>query len=218
MRHADSYIIIAVHSDNQHNVDYNMQLSMSRAKKLMDYLIRSTSINPQNIEIYGYGNTRPIVPNNLPDSQEKNNRTEITVYYSDKENTDELMVTDEEDDRLTLSRMHLQKINEIIELVQYAALKYDMYYKVNGNRLKSIAKLEADEAEFIARTEAKKWDFEVVKRVVKRENSMYELLAPIKSLHDSNTWKRIYSAWDGKLVEPSELHRGQVVFILYKPY
>lgn len=187
---------------------------MARAKTIMDHIIKYTNINPENIEIYGYGDTRPIAPNDTPENMQKNRRVEITIFYSGTETDAKVPVENLESK--DVERANLIELNELIELVQYAAVKYDIYFRVKGKRLKELAKIDADEAEYLAKSRAKKSGYKIIKRVVTNETFMYELLSLIRDLNNTDVWKRIYSAWNGQLVEPSKLHRGQAVFVLYK--
>ena len=57
------------------------QLSKNRAKKIMDYLIKS-GINPKRLSAVGMGNSMPVYKNPETDEQrEANRRVEIKIKY-----------------------------------------------------------------------------------------------------------------------------------------
>ena len=61
----ETRIVICGHSDNIGSDEYNMQLSLRRAKSVEAYLV-AKGIAPARIVAKGYGKTRPVVPNNFP--------------------------------------------------------------------------------------------------------------------------------------------------------
>lgn len=59
---------------------YNQKLSENRAKAIMDYFVnRGVSIN--RMEMEGYGETRPVYPNNSKENRAKNRRVELSPIY-----------------------------------------------------------------------------------------------------------------------------------------
>ena len=66
------------HTDSVGNAGYNMRLSSSRAKSVADYLIRA-GIAAERIKAVGYGETRPIAPNNSRKNRAKNRRIEFSL-------------------------------------------------------------------------------------------------------------------------------------------
>ena len=71
-------IIISGHTDEQGTQDYNMVLSEKRAKSVYDYLIKS-QINPSNLTYIGYGESKPIVTNQVENLDVLNRRIEFEV-------------------------------------------------------------------------------------------------------------------------------------------
>lgn len=71
-------IIISGHTDEQGTEDYNMVLSEKRAKSVYDYLIKS-QINPSNLTYIGYGESKPIVTNQVENLDVLNRRIEFEV-------------------------------------------------------------------------------------------------------------------------------------------
>ena len=66
------------HTDSVGNAGYNMRLSSSRAKSVADYLI-GAGIAAERIKAVGYGETRPIAPNNSRKNRAKNRRIEFSL-------------------------------------------------------------------------------------------------------------------------------------------
>ncbi|GEM_PF-1282458 len=71
-------IIVAGHTDNIGSDSYNYQLSRQRARAVADYLI-ARGIPSMRIKIVGYGEKRPIVPNDTEEHRAMNRRVEIVV-------------------------------------------------------------------------------------------------------------------------------------------
>ncbi len=73
-----SEIEIIGHTDSIGNADYNMTLSMQRAKSVMDYLIKN-GIESKRLESKAMGQSLPVAPNNTEQGRAKNRRTEIKI-------------------------------------------------------------------------------------------------------------------------------------------
>ncbi|MFA8300726.1 MAG: OmpA family protein [Hyphomicrobiales bacterium] len=71
-------IIIRGHTDNVGNKDYNLKLSLKRAKSVYDYLIKS-NIDFRRLKYIGLGDKEPIVTNDNEVNRSKNRRTEIEI-------------------------------------------------------------------------------------------------------------------------------------------
>lgn len=77
-------IEIGGHTDSKGNDQYNLKLSEQRAQSVVDYLI-SKGISKDRLQAKGYGETKPIAPNQHPDGsdnpagREKNRRTELKI-------------------------------------------------------------------------------------------------------------------------------------------
>jgi outer membrane protein OmpA-like peptidoglycan-associated protein/tetratricopeptide (TPR) repeat protein len=75
---------MSAHTDSVGTDEYNMNLSQRRAQSCVDYLI-SRGIPASRMQAKGYGETRPIAPNSMPDGSDNpagrqlNRRTEFTV-------------------------------------------------------------------------------------------------------------------------------------------
>jgi OOP family OmpA-OmpF porin len=77
-------IELAAHTDSIGSDAYNNNLSQMRAQSCVDYIVGS-GIGAERIFARGYGKTKPIAPNSLPDGKDNpdgrqlNRRTEFTV-------------------------------------------------------------------------------------------------------------------------------------------
>lgn len=203
--------IISGHTDDLASNEYNMQLSLARANAVKNYLLRKTQLDPENIQTQGFGETQPVVPNNLETNRQKNRRVEITVFCSDHQGHEVAGYKNPKHENASA-----KQIQAIIELVQKAAIEYDKYFRTNAGDVKRDALQNAQRTEYQAKTEAEKWGFGLIIKIVTNETSLYEFIAGIEQLKDNIEWRGMYTAWNGQLVDLSELHRGQAVFILYR--
>lgn len=71
-------ISISGHTDNMGSDDYNLALSLSRAKSVSLWLIEN-GINEERIHIHGYGANLPIVENDSPENRAINRRVEFKI-------------------------------------------------------------------------------------------------------------------------------------------
>lgn len=85
LKEAPEFIIeIGAHTDSIGEAQYNLELSQQRADNVVLYLI-SRGIPKERLVAKGYGSTKPVAPNFLPDGtdnpegREKNRRTEFRI-------------------------------------------------------------------------------------------------------------------------------------------
>jgi len=71
-------IEISGHTDNIGSAAYNKTLSESRAKSVVDYLVKN-GINANRLTYVGYGFDQPIAPNDTEEGRQQNRRTEFKV-------------------------------------------------------------------------------------------------------------------------------------------
>ena len=69
---------ISGHADARGNTQRNQSLSERRARVVVGYLIRK-GIDAGRLKAVGYGDTRPLVPNDDPHNRAKNRRIEFQV-------------------------------------------------------------------------------------------------------------------------------------------
>lgn len=63
----------------------NWELSVARAVNVVKYFAEVSHINPQRLSAVGYGESRPVVPNDTPPNRAKNRRVEILLITEGKE-------------------------------------------------------------------------------------------------------------------------------------
>ena len=80
MQNPNLQIEIAGHTDSQGNDDYNMELSLKRARAVYSYLI-SKNIDPLRLTYKGYGETKPVDTNDTPEGRANNRRTEFKIIH-----------------------------------------------------------------------------------------------------------------------------------------
>ena len=69
---------ICGHTDSDGNEDFNMGLSLNRANAVRNHLVRM-GIPVRRLETEGFGETRPLVPNDSEENKQKNRRTEFVI-------------------------------------------------------------------------------------------------------------------------------------------
>jgi len=57
----------------------NWELSLARAINVVNYFVNEEGINKNKFMIIGYGEYKPLVPNNSPENRAKNRRIEINI-------------------------------------------------------------------------------------------------------------------------------------------
>ena len=74
-------IVIEGHTDSDGDPRYNRILSASRAKSVGNYLVTNyADITVEMVETHGYGDERPIAPNDTPENKKLNQRIEVIVW------------------------------------------------------------------------------------------------------------------------------------------
>jgi len=70
-------LIIAGHTDNQGDNEYNMNLSLLRAHAVRYFLNKNYGINKHQLEVLGFGEENPLVINSSEVNRQMNRRVEI---------------------------------------------------------------------------------------------------------------------------------------------
>jgi OmpA-OmpF porin, OOP family len=70
-------IQISGHTDKTGTADHNMKLSEGRAKAVVDALVKNYGIAAARLQAKGYGDTKPVAPNDTEDGRAKNRRVEL---------------------------------------------------------------------------------------------------------------------------------------------
>jgi outer membrane protein OmpA-like peptidoglycan-associated protein len=71
-------IEMSAHTDSYGSDEYNFKLSDNRARSVMEYII-SKGIAPNRISSQGYGETKPVAPNDTPENRQLNRRVEFKI-------------------------------------------------------------------------------------------------------------------------------------------
>jgi outer membrane protein OmpA-like peptidoglycan-associated protein/tetratricopeptide (TPR) repeat protein len=71
-------IQISGHTDSDGNDEHNLKLSDARAKAVVDYLLKK-NIPVDRLKYKGYGETKPVAPNDTPENKHLNRRTEFEI-------------------------------------------------------------------------------------------------------------------------------------------
>jgi outer membrane protein OmpA-like peptidoglycan-associated protein len=58
----------------------NLQLSKERAEAVKQYLLANTNLNASQIEVVGYGESKPIAPNETAAGRAANRRVEVVIH------------------------------------------------------------------------------------------------------------------------------------------
>jgi len=72
-------VLVAGHTDDTGNPDGNLRLSVARASAVRDWLVDASGMPATRFAIQGYGDTRPLAPNDTETGRERNRRVEITL-------------------------------------------------------------------------------------------------------------------------------------------
>ena len=75
--HPDLRISIEGHTDSDGDEASNQQLSERRAEAVRARLIDDYGIDPSRLEAAGYGESRPVAPNDTPEGKQQNRRVEL---------------------------------------------------------------------------------------------------------------------------------------------
>lgn len=76
--HPAMVIEIVGHTDDVGNDAYNLSLSQRRAAMVLNYL-KAKGIAPARLKSTGYGESKPKVPNDSPENQQRNRRVEFAI-------------------------------------------------------------------------------------------------------------------------------------------
>jgi OOP family OmpA-OmpF porin len=78
LKNPDLRLRIDGHTDARGSDAYNQELSERRAQSVKDYLV-AAGVSADRLETRGFGESRPIAPNDTPANLQQNRRTELTV-------------------------------------------------------------------------------------------------------------------------------------------
>ena len=78
---ADKRVIVAGHTDDTGEPNYNIELSRKRAEAVKQYFSKNFQVAPERIDTQALGETQPIVANEDDTTRALNRRVEITFLY-----------------------------------------------------------------------------------------------------------------------------------------
>jgi len=73
------HICIKGHTDSDGTDQYNMELSYARAYAVLDYLNAQPGVHTENIQVFGYGESSPLVDNISSSNKQLNRRVEVST-------------------------------------------------------------------------------------------------------------------------------------------
>jgi OmpA-OmpF porin, OOP family len=71
-------IEMSAHTDSRGSDEYNLKLSDDRARSVMNYILFK-GISPERITSQGYGETKPVAPNDTDENRQLNRRVEFKI-------------------------------------------------------------------------------------------------------------------------------------------
>ncbi len=77
--HPNYHIEISGHTDNVGDANFNLQLSKDRSQAIAQYIVEHGFIKKARISSTGFGQSKPIAPNDTEENRHKNRRVEIKV-------------------------------------------------------------------------------------------------------------------------------------------
>ncbi len=74
-------LVIEGHTDSDGNPKYNLDLSRRRAQAIANYIEYNGQFSAERIKFFGYGDTRPLVPNDSEENKRQNRRVEFRLEW-----------------------------------------------------------------------------------------------------------------------------------------
>ncbi len=82
-KYSDTNIMVDGHTDATGSEEYNLKLSQSRSQSVANYLA-GLQVIPTRMTIMGYGESRPVAPNETEEGRTLNRRVEVGIMANDK--------------------------------------------------------------------------------------------------------------------------------------
>lgn len=77
----EARVVVEGHTDSQGNESLNQSLSRRRAIAIREYLLSNIAMSADRITAVGYGESRPVAPNDTEAGRTRNRRIEITLAF-----------------------------------------------------------------------------------------------------------------------------------------
>ncbi len=72
-------VVVEGHTDSNGTESQNLLLSQDRADAVKDYLVRNAGVNVERITSIGYGEARPVAPNETAEGRARNRRIDLII-------------------------------------------------------------------------------------------------------------------------------------------
>ena len=72
--------VVAGYTDGIGHEDYNYELGQRRATSVAGYLVGKKGLDPTQVRVVSYGDSKPVADNSTPSGRRMNRRVEILVY------------------------------------------------------------------------------------------------------------------------------------------
>ncbi|MEM6347625.1 MAG: OmpA family protein [Bacteroidota bacterium] len=99
------------HTDGDGPPSANLRLSAERAERIATYIIARGEFSPNRVSSRGYGESRPLVPNDTEENKAKNRRVEFRLVWDESYEGDMMLPMEEElyfdDEFLDLDSPHI---------------------------------------------------------------------------------------------------------------
>jgi len=79
----EAQVVIEGHTDNVGRAELNQELSFKRAEEVQKFLV-SLGVNESRLKAEGFGFTRPVADNSLPEGRKKNRRVDLVIAPTQK--------------------------------------------------------------------------------------------------------------------------------------
>ncbi|MEM6263484.1 MAG: OmpA family protein, partial [Bacteroidota bacterium] len=89
-------IVIEGHTDSDGEEAYNEDLSLQRARQIQAYITKEGDFSRSRVKAVGYGETRPLVPNDSEANKVRNRRVEFRLEYDPSYKGDAILPMKEE--------------------------------------------------------------------------------------------------------------------------
>lgn len=77
-RYPEFIVIVEGYTDSNGPEGFNQWLSERRSRVVADFLVNE-GLDPYKIQVVGYGETRPLLPNDTPEGRRRNRRVELHI-------------------------------------------------------------------------------------------------------------------------------------------
>jgi len=74
-----SSVTVGGHTDSYGGNELNLKLSEDRAEAVKQYFLANMKIDPSRIKAIGYGESKPIAQNEIPEGRAKNRRIDVII-------------------------------------------------------------------------------------------------------------------------------------------